>query len=144
MVRMKRDGWTLLTNHALVLVCLAANPDVLLRDVASSVGLTERSVQQIVGDLDQAGLITRLRVGRRNHYVVRRDERFRHPLEAGVTVGGFVDLFERRGAQRPLTGARTASRASADGSLEGPERLGDRGAQSQPAPQAATVRPRTG
>ena len=144
MVRMERDGWTLLTNHALVLVCLAANPDVLLRDVASSVGLTERSVQQIVGDLDQAGLITRLRVGRPTPYVGRGAEGSRPPPEGGVRVGGFVDLVERRGAQRPLTGARTASRASADGSLEGPERLGDRGAQSQPAPQAATVRPRTG
>lgn len=95
MIRVKRDGWTFLTNHGHVLVCLAANPDVLLRDVAVNIGITERAVQQIVGDLERAGVIVRLRVGRRNRYVVRREERFRHPLESGVTVGEFVDLVER-------------------------------------------------
>ena len=95
MVRVKRDGWTFLTNHGHVLVCLAADPEVLLRDVATSIGITERAVQQIVGDLEQAGVIIRLRVGRRNRYVVRREEQFRHPLEAGVTIGDFVDLVER-------------------------------------------------
>lgn len=92
---MKRDGWTFLTNQGHVLVCLAADPDLLLRDVASIIGITERAAQQIVGDLERAGVIVRLRVGRRNRYVVRRDERFRHPLEAGVTVGAFVDLVAR-------------------------------------------------
>lgn len=91
---MKRDGWTFLTNHGHVLVCLARNPDVLLRDVATSIGITERSVQQIVADLERAGVIIRLRVGRRNRYVVRREEAFRHPLEAGVSVGQFLDLVE--------------------------------------------------
>ena len=91
---MKRDGWTFLTNHGHVLVCLAVDPEVLLRDVAASIGITERAVQQIVGDLEQAGVIIRLRVGRRNRYVVRRDEQFRHPVEAGVTIGDFVDLVE--------------------------------------------------
>jgi predicted transcriptional regulator len=92
---MKRDGWTFLTNHGHVLVCLAADPQVLLRDVATSIGITERAVQQMVGDLEQAGAIVRLRVGRRNRYLVRRDEQFRHPVEAGVTIGDFVDLVER-------------------------------------------------
>lgn len=94
-VHMKRDGWTFLTNQGHVLVCLAADPDVLLRDVALNVGITERAVQQVVSDLESAGVITRLRVGRRNRYLVRRDERFRHSLEAGVTVGAFIDLVAR-------------------------------------------------
>lgn len=106
---MKRDGWTFLTNHGHVLVCLAQDPDVLLRDVAVSIGITERSVQQIVGDLERAGIIIRMRVGRRNRYVVRREEPFRHPLEVGVTVGEFVDLVEHgshrsRRPSRPRTG----------------------------------------
>ena len=105
---MSRDGWTFLTNHGHVLVCLAVEPDVLLRDVASSIGITERAVQQIVADLERAGVIVRLRVGRRNHYIVRREERFRHPVEAAVTVGDFVDLVERRRGNSPADPATAA------------------------------------
>lgn len=111
---MKRDGWTFLTNHGHVLVCLAKNQDILLRDVASSIGITERAVQQIVADLERAGIILRMRVGRRNRYVVRRSEQFRHHLEAGVTVGEFVDLVERGAVRRPQP-ARIRS-------VSGPER----------------------
>ena len=89
---MSSSTWTFLTNHGHVLVCLAGDEGILLRDVASRVGITERTVQQIVSDLEQAGIIARTRVGRCNHYVVRREEKFRHPLESGVTVGEFVDL----------------------------------------------------
>ena len=96
---MKRDGWTFLTNHGHVLVCLARDPDALLRDVAARVGITERAVQTIVGDLERAGVITRIRVGRRNTYVVSREEPFRHDNEPGVTVGQFIDLVERGRAQ---------------------------------------------
>jgi predicted transcriptional regulator len=90
----KREGWTFLTNHCHVLVCLAADPDVLLRDVAARIGITERAVQQIVTDLEAAGVIVRSRVGRRNRYDVRRDRPFRHPLESSLTVGEFVDLVQ--------------------------------------------------
>jgi hypothetical protein len=92
---MGRDGWTFLTNHGHVLVCLAMNPDALLRDVATRVGITERAAQQIVGDLEQAGVLIRHKVGRRNRYVVRREELFRHPVEGGVTIGDFMDLVRR-------------------------------------------------
>ena len=92
---MSRDGWTFLSNHGHVLVCLAVEPDVLLRDVASSIGITERAVQQIVADLERAGVILRVRVGRRNRYILRREEELRHAVEAGVTVGDLVDLVER-------------------------------------------------
>ena len=111
-IRVKRDGWTFLTNHGHVLVCLAVDPDVLLRDVAANIGITERAAQQIVGDLERAGVIIRLRVGRRNRYLVRREESFRHPLEAAVTVGDFLDLVEhsRAGRRRPA-----AARALPDG-----------------------------
>lgn len=92
MRRVARDDWTFLSNHGHVLVCLAQDPDVLLREVAAQVGITERAVQQIVSDLEAAGFLTRSRVGRRNRYDVRRAGRFRHPLEAGVSVGDFLDL----------------------------------------------------
>lgn len=96
-VRMTRDGWTFISNHGHVLVCLAADPQVLVRDVAVSIGITERAVQQIIGDLERAGVVARVRVGRRNHYVVRRDKQLRHPVEHGVTVGEFVDLVQLHG-----------------------------------------------
>ncbi len=107
--RVKRDGWTFLTNHGHVLVCLADDPEVLLRDVALSIGITERAVQQIVADLERAGVIVRMRVGRRNRYLVRREERFRHPLESGVTIGDFVDLVHEGRLRRLRVVGETTS-----------------------------------
>jgi hypothetical protein len=95
---MTRDGWTFITNHGHVLVCLAADPEVLVRDVAASIGITERAVQQIIGDLERGGVVTRARVGRRNHHLVSREQNLRHPIESRVTVGQFVDLVNQVGA----------------------------------------------
>jgi predicted transcriptional regulator len=92
------EQWTLLTNHGRVLLILAGDPDVRLRDVAASVGITERSVQMIVADLEEAGYITRERRGRRNHYVVHSDMSFRHPHEADHQVGELIDVFGGLGA----------------------------------------------
>ncbi len=85
-------GWTFLTNHGHVLVCLAATPDARLRDIAERVGITERAVQQIVRELEQSGYVVKQRVGRRNNYTVVRTGHFRHPLESGTSVGDFIDL----------------------------------------------------
>lgn len=85
-------GWTFLTNYGHVLVSLAEDPDARLRDVAAHVGITERAVQQIVRELEEAGYLLKERVGRRNHYTVIRTGRFRHPLESGTSVGEFIDL----------------------------------------------------
>lgn len=85
-------GWTFLTNHGHVLVCLAVDPNARLRDIADRVGITERAVQQIVTELEHEGYVIKERVGRRNQYAVVRDGKFRHPMEAGMTVGAFLDL----------------------------------------------------
>ena len=85
-------GWTFLTNHAHVLLCLAADPDVRLRDVARQVGVTERAAQLIVADLEDGGYITRTRVGRRNHYAISRRAPLRHPLEAHRTIQVLLDI----------------------------------------------------
>ena len=98
MVHVTRDYWTFLTNHGHVLVCLAADPDVVLRDVATRVGITERAVQQIIRDLELAGVIARVRVGRRNRYVICSERGFRHTLEADVTLGAFLGLVGDDGA----------------------------------------------
>lgn len=92
------EQWTLLTNHGRVLLIIAGDPDVRLRDVAASVGITERSVQMIVADLEEAGYLTRERRGRRNHYAVNTGKHFRHPHEAGHLVGELLDLFSEPSA----------------------------------------------
>ena len=66
-----RTGWTFLTNHAAVLVCIDRNPGTRIDDVATEVGISRRAAQMIVSDLAEAGYIERTRVGRRNHYRVR-------------------------------------------------------------------------
>ena len=87
-----RPAWTLLSDHGHVLVCLALDPEVRMRDIAVQVGITERAVQIIIRDLTDAGLVTASKVGRRNRYTVVRSQRFRHPLEANVRIGPFTDL----------------------------------------------------
>ena len=85
-------GWTFLSNHGHVLICLAEDPRTRLRDVAAAVGLTERAVQKIVADLESAGILTRTREGRRNRYHLNIDRPLRHPLEAHCTVGSLIDM----------------------------------------------------
>lgn len=82
--------WTFLSNHAHVLVCLAADPDTRVRDIAAEVGITERRVNGILADLEEAGIITVYKSGRRNSYEIDRRARLRHPLEAHKTVGDLL------------------------------------------------------
>lgn len=86
------DRWTFLTNHGHVLICLARDPNARLRDVAERVGITERSVQKIVQELEDAGAITRQRAGRRNAYDVHPDHRLHHPLESHCTTGALIEM----------------------------------------------------
>lgn len=97
---MKAGEWTYLSNHGHVLICLARDPDVRMRDVADAVGITERAVQQIVHDLVSENYVEKEKLGRRNRYRVVRSARLRHELEADVSLGSFVDLVLRR---RPST-----------------------------------------
>jgi DNA-binding Lrp family transcriptional regulator len=85
--------WTFLTNHSHVLICIARDPTVRLRDVAEQVGITERAVQGIVRDLELGGCLERIRVGRRNHYRLHSDQPMRHPVEGQHTVADLLDAF---------------------------------------------------
>jgi len=76
-------GWMFLTNHAHVLLTIARDQQITLREVAVRVGITERATQKIVADLEAAGYLTRTRHGRRNSYTVVTGRPFRHPLTAG-------------------------------------------------------------
>ena len=84
-------SWTLLTGHGHVLVEIARNPDARIRDISPVVGLTERTVQAIVADLEAAGYLTRTRVGRRTRYTVDPDSPFRHSAQEGLRVGPLLD-----------------------------------------------------
>jgi predicted ArsR family transcriptional regulator len=94
-------GWTFVTNHTRVLLRIAQDPEVRLRDVAEHVGITERAVQRIVADLVEAGFLRRRRVGRRNHSEIDRDRAMRHPAQLGHNIGALLDLLKLEASTRP-------------------------------------------
>lgn len=82
--------WAFVTNYAHVLVCLAADPGARLRDIAETVGVTERTAAQLVKDLERAGYLTKTRHGRRNQYEVHDELPLRHPQHRHHTVGELI------------------------------------------------------
>ncbi len=84
-------GIEFLTNDAHVLLCVAREPGMRLRDIADCVGITERAAHAIVCRLEAEGYLTRRREGRCNVYTVHRERSLRHPLEAGAKVGDLLD-----------------------------------------------------
>jgi uncharacterized membrane protein len=90
--------WDFLTNHAHVLLCVAGDPGIRLRDVATAVGITERAAHRIVSELVLEGYVLRERQGRRNHYEVVAGLPLRHPLVEEQQVG---DLLKLLGSWRP-------------------------------------------
>ena len=90
---MKSGEWTFLTNHAHVLVCITDTPEARMRDIAEKVEITERAVQRIVGELEEAGYIQRERIGRRNRYKVRKNLPLRHPIEKHRRVSALLKLI---------------------------------------------------
>jgi DNA-binding MarR family transcriptional regulator len=96
-------SWTFVTNHTRVLFCLAQDPEVRLRDVADTIGITERAAQRIVADLTEAGYIERERVGRRNRYTLNRERTMRHATEQEQQIGGLLDLLAHNHADEDAT-----------------------------------------
>ncbi|MDH2910124.1 MAG: winged helix-turn-helix transcriptional regulator [Candidatus Eremiobacteraeota bacterium] len=91
-----RSGWTFLSNHAHVMIALARDPELRLRDLAEQVGITERAIAQIIVDLEGAGAIARERDGRRNVYRIHPNVPLRHPIEAHRTVGDLLEAVMRK------------------------------------------------
>lgn len=85
-------GWTFLSNHAHVLIVLAREPDLRMRDMAERIGITQRAVQRIVADLAQEGYLVCIRCGRRNTYRIDRARMLRHPIEAHRCVAELLRL----------------------------------------------------
>lgn len=85
--------WMFLTNHAHVLLAVTRHPTARVRDIAETVGITERAAQAILTDLERAGYLNRKRVGRRNEYTINPDGRFRHRNETDRRIGDLLALF---------------------------------------------------
>lgn len=84
--------WTFLSNHGHILLCIARDPNIRVREIAQAVGITERAVQRILGELEEAGVISRLRKGRRTHYEIDGELPLRHPVEAEHSVDELLRL----------------------------------------------------
>lgn len=92
----EQRSWTFLTNHAQVLLCLAEDPDIRLRDVAARVGITERAIQRILAELVDAGYVKATRVGRRNRYTVDREHAMRHSAQLGHDIGSLLEAMSAK------------------------------------------------
>ena len=103
--RKKDHAWRFVTNHAHVLECIANDPAVRLRDIAVTVGITERTVAHIVNDLERAGYLTKARDGRRNRYEVHDELPLRHPQHRHHTVGELIRFLEAPPAETPMADA---------------------------------------
>jgi hypothetical protein len=86
-------NWTFLTNHARVLLCIAHDPVMRLRDIAASLGITERSAYGIVTDLAEAGYIVKHKDGRRNRYQIQAHLPLPEPTPRERTVGEVLALL---------------------------------------------------
>jgi len=95
--------WSLVTNHGHVLACIAADPNVRLRDIADAVGITERTAAQIVGELGQAGYLTKTRIGRRNRYRIDGKRKVRTGQLTTMTVAQVLGVLLQALEQQPFS-----------------------------------------
>ena len=87
------QSWSFLTNHAQVLLCIAHDPGVRLREIGETVGITERGAHRIVGELADAGYISRTRTGRRNRYTIESDLPVPDPLASRQRIGDLLAIL---------------------------------------------------
>ena len=88
--------WSFLTNHAGVLFCIANDPSIRLREIGDTIGITERAAHRIVGELAEAGYITRQRNGRRNHYEIQTQLSLPDPLARDKKVGDLLTILAKQ------------------------------------------------
>jgi DNA-binding Lrp family transcriptional regulator len=94
--------WRFVTSHTQVLLCIQRNPRARLREIAETVGITERAAQRIVSDLVVAGYVSREREGRRNHYTLNLSAPMRHPSQRDHEIGELLDLLRLDGSPAEL------------------------------------------
>ena len=89
----KASNWTFLTNHSHVLLCLAKDPYMRIRDLSAEVGITERAVQRILAELSEGDFIDITKEGRRNIYKLKTDKALKHPVESHKKVKDLINLI---------------------------------------------------
>jgi hypothetical protein len=94
-------SWSFLTNHARVLLCIAHDPGIRLRDIGDTVGITERAAHRIVSELALAGYISRKRNGRRNQYTIQSHLPLPDPLASEQKLGELLAILTRRPLAEP-------------------------------------------
>ncbi|QEG37600.1 Sugar-specific transcriptional regulator TrmB [Bythopirellula goksoeyrii] len=87
---LQHRGWTFLSNHAHVLLCLTRDSTMRIRDIALEVGITERAIRNIISDLEETGYVERVRIGRRNSYRIDKSLHLRHPIEQRKTIADLI------------------------------------------------------
>jgi len=101
--------WTFLTNHGLVLAAVAKRPRSTAREIGDTAGITERATHKIIKDLEEAGYLTKIKVGRKNHYRIHSDV----PLKDEVTDAAVGELLVMMGAKRRKSTSKTAAHQGA-------------------------------
>jgi predicted ArsR family transcriptional regulator len=94
-------NWTFLSNHGQVLLCIAHDPGVRLRDIGDQVGITERAAHRIVGELVDAGYLARERNGRRNRYTIAADRSLPDPLARDRSIGDLLSVLGNPDERHP-------------------------------------------
>jgi len=102
------EGWSFLSKHGRVLLCIVHDPGVRLRDIAVTVGITERSAYGIVSDLTAAGYAVKQKDGRRNRYQIQAHMPLPEPTSRQLAVGEVLALLAGAGAGSELTGGKPA------------------------------------
>ena len=110
MAEHSRPAWAFLTNHAQVLICIARDPGVRLREIGERIGITERAAHRIVTELADGGYISRERNGRRNRYTVNTHFPLPDPIVREQNVGELLAILTR-----PPAGSRDGPRSQARG-----------------------------
>jgi len=94
-----RAAWTFFSNHGHVLVCIAQDSEMLLREVADLVGITERAVQRIIHELEEEGYLKKAKTGRRNNYQVIESMPLRHQLESHCKIGALLKVINKNNSK---------------------------------------------
>jgi DNA-binding Lrp family transcriptional regulator len=110
-----KAGWTFLTNHAHVLVCIARDPHARIRDLAERVGITERAVLRIIVELEHDGYLTHTHEGRRNSYRVSGHLPLRHPIERNSKVSALLALASESPSEPDAEALTAASQDEEEG-----------------------------
>jgi hypothetical protein len=114
------ESWSFLTNHARVLLCIASDPGARLRDIAATLGVTERRAYSIVADLTAAGYVIKQRAGRRNRYEIQAHLPLPEPGQQSA-IGEVLDLLSGvRAAASPGSDAGVHSFPAVPGGRPGP------------------------